>query len=257
MFFAATGTYVFLDSSIPIAIFLGMHLLFNDPSTSPRTELGRIMFGVLYGLGVMILFSLLEQSGTPTHYDKLLAVPILNLMIKGIDTLARSRVLRRFDPAAIGAALTPRRRKLAYIAMWTVVFAIMQVRTGSQVALARAGALFQNGRAEAAIAHYRDLVRNKPEYAAGHHNLGYALLSVGRPADAATPLRRAVELEPDDAEAQNNLGLALLSVGRPAEAVAPLRRVVEIEPDNAEAQNNLALALDQAGRLREAVDEVR
>ena len=40
LYFAATGIYFFYDSYIPIAVFLGMHLLFNDPSTSPRTELG-------------------------------------------------------------------------------------------------------------------------------------------------------------------------------------------------------------------------
>ena len=48
LYFASTGTYYFFDSYIPIAVFLGMHLLFNDPSTSPRTEHGRIMFGVVY-----------------------------------------------------------------------------------------------------------------------------------------------------------------------------------------------------------------
>ena len=40
-YFAVTGVYFFYDSYIPIAVFLGMHLLFTDPSTSPRTELGR------------------------------------------------------------------------------------------------------------------------------------------------------------------------------------------------------------------------
>ena len=45
IYFAVTGVYFFYDSYIPIAVFLGMHLLFNDPSTSPRTELGRIIYG--------------------------------------------------------------------------------------------------------------------------------------------------------------------------------------------------------------------
>ena len=31
------GTYFFVDAFIPAAVFLGMHLLFTDPSTSPRT----------------------------------------------------------------------------------------------------------------------------------------------------------------------------------------------------------------------------
>ena len=40
-----------------------MHLLFNDPSTSPRTELGRIIYGALYGLSTVALYELLGQSG--------------------------------------------------------------------------------------------------------------------------------------------------------------------------------------------------
>ena len=79
---AVTGTQ-FLMPSLPIAVFLGMHLLFNDPSTSPRMELGRIVFGMLYGLGVVALFGLLESAGISTHYDKLLAVPVLNLLDQG------------------------------------------------------------------------------------------------------------------------------------------------------------------------------
>jgi hypothetical protein len=43
VYYAATGIYFFSDSHVPIAVFLGMHLLFTDPATSPRTELGRLM----------------------------------------------------------------------------------------------------------------------------------------------------------------------------------------------------------------------
>ena len=69
-----------------------MHLLFTDPSTSPRTELGRIIFGVLYGLSTVLLYALLGALGLPTFYDKLLQVPILNLF----DQADRSRrALRR------------------------------------------------------------------------------------------------------------------------------------------------------------------
>ncbi len=130
LYFAATGTYFFFDSYIPIAVFLGMHLLFNDPSTSPRTELGRIIFGMLYGLSAVVIFGLFSRAGEPTFYDKLLAVPILNLMIQGIDRAARSSALKRFDPAALWRGLTPRRRNLAYIGVWTLVFAIMSAAEG-------------------------------------------------------------------------------------------------------------------------------
>ncbi|MGB6942162.1 MAG: hypothetical protein WBE37_07205 [Bryobacteraceae bacterium] len=127
---AATGVYFFYDSYIPIAVFLGMHLLFNDPSTSPRTELGRIIYGALYGLSTVLLYRLLGSFGMPTFYDKLLQVPVLNLSVQWIDRLARSRWLRAFDPAAWGKLLPALRRNLAYISIWIVIFAGMSAAQG-------------------------------------------------------------------------------------------------------------------------------
>jgi hypothetical protein len=124
------GTYFFVDAFIPAAVFLGMHLLFTDPSTSPRTELGRIMFGILYGATVLVLFAAFDRYGAPPFYDKLMAVPILNLMIKAIDRLAKSTHLRPIDPSQLGKAMAPRRRHLAYMSIWAVVFLIIFVNDG-------------------------------------------------------------------------------------------------------------------------------
>jgi hypothetical protein len=130
LYFAATGVYFFYDSYIPIAVFLGMHLLFTDPSTSPRTELGRVIFGMLYGLSTVALYVLLGRAGMPTFYDKLLQVPLLNLSITLIDRLARSKTLRALDPAALGRSLVPRHRNLAYMSIWTIVFVVMSAVQG-------------------------------------------------------------------------------------------------------------------------------
>ena len=124
-YYTATGIYFFYDSYIPIAVFLGMHLLFTDPSTSPRTELGRIIFGVLYGLSTVALYQVLGSAGMPTFFDKLLQVPLLNLSVRWLDRVVRSAWLRAIDPAAIGRALLPHRRHLAYMFVWTVVFIAM------------------------------------------------------------------------------------------------------------------------------------
>jgi hypothetical protein len=130
LYFSVTGVYFFYDSYIPLAVFLGMHLLFNDPSTSPQTGLGRIMYGALYGLSTLVLYQLLGSAGMPTFYDKLLQVPFLNLSIQGLDRLARSRVLRAFDPAALGPSLAPHRRQLAIMATWVIVFLGMSASDG-------------------------------------------------------------------------------------------------------------------------------
>jgi hypothetical protein len=129
-YYAVTGTYYFYDSYIPIAVFLGMHLLFTDPSTAPRTELGRMIFGALYGLSTIGLYELLGVAGVPAFYDKLLQVPILNLSINWIDRAVRSGPLRRLDPALIGRALPPRRRNLAYMLVWSAAFAVMSAAQG-------------------------------------------------------------------------------------------------------------------------------
>jgi hypothetical protein len=134
-YYAATGVYFFSDSHVPIAVFLGMHLLFTDPATSPRSELGRIAYGVLYGLTTVLLYSVLIRAGMPGFYDKLLQVPLLNLSVKLLDRLApalrslgeggRAPLLERIDPSAWGRALVPRRRHLAYISVWAVAFVAM------------------------------------------------------------------------------------------------------------------------------------
>ena len=139
-YFAATGTYFFIDSYVPIAVFLGMHLLFTDPSTSPRTELGRVVFGALYGVSVVALYAALASLGLPTFYDKLLQVPLLNLCVRGIDRVVRSsagsgadRVLSAIGLAQAdgprfhsGAVRPPdRRRNLAWVGAWAVVFSSM------------------------------------------------------------------------------------------------------------------------------------
>ena len=125
IYYATTGSYYFVDSHVPIAVFLGMHLLFTDPATSPRTELGRIFYGVLYGLSTVLLYDLLLSANTPGFYDKLLQVPLLNLSVKLIDRLARSPMLDRLDPTAWTRAWVPRRRHLAYISVWVVAFVAM------------------------------------------------------------------------------------------------------------------------------------
>lgn len=93
-----TGVYYFLDSNIPIAVFLGLHLLITDPATSPRSHLGKAIFGSSYGVLVFLLYGLLGHWDTPQFYDKLLCVPLLNLSVPWIDALGRSKRLNQWNP---------------------------------------------------------------------------------------------------------------------------------------------------------------
>jgi hypothetical protein len=73
---------------------------------------------------------MLSRTGLPTFYDKLLQVPVLNLSVRFIDRAAQSKFLRALDPAALGRWMAPRQRHLAYIAIWTMVFAGMNAAGG-------------------------------------------------------------------------------------------------------------------------------
>jgi TPR repeat protein len=114
------GTYPFVDTNIPVAIFLGLHLLVTDPSTSPRTNVGRVIFGGLYGLANFVLYQVFENIGVPEYYDKLLPVPILNLSIQMIDRWAGSGFLGRISRWE--SKFQPRKLNLAYMAGWVALF---------------------------------------------------------------------------------------------------------------------------------------
>jgi hypothetical protein len=124
LYTSLTGVPYFVDSEIPSAVFLGLHLLVTDPSTSPRTPFGRLIFGVLYGCGVFGLFGLLTAMGLPTFYDKLLCVPLLNLLVPSIDRLV-ARVGERPLLAALGLTPPLGRGNLAHMAVWIAFFGLM------------------------------------------------------------------------------------------------------------------------------------
>ncbi len=122
---SVTGVHFFVDASIPIAVFLGLHLLVTDPSTSPRSRLGSAVFGALYGLSVFGLFEFLRQVDVPLFYDKLLFVPVLNLCVPLLDRLGKSRRVESFRLSALLRATRPRRVNYAFMVAWIGLFGWM------------------------------------------------------------------------------------------------------------------------------------
>ena len=117
-----------------------------------------------------------------------------------------------------------------------------------------ANALKMRGRLDEALAHYAEAVRHDPGLADAVSNYGAALREAGR-ADAAIPvLERALALRPDSWAALNNLGMAYHERHRDAEAVRCYRRALEMKPSLREARNNLGNALAALGEEREAIE---
>ena len=112
--------------------------------------------------------------------------------------------------------------------------------------------LFEDGRLEEAVAHYREAIRLHAKYPEAQYGLGLALMELGRPNEAVEPFRVVVGLKPDAERIRNNLGVALFSAGRFDEAIDVFEEVLERNPRMWEAHDNLGRALRQAGRDEEA-----
>jgi hypothetical protein len=116
-----TGVYLFVSTNLPAAAFLGLMLLMTDPSTSPRSNLGRTLFGAGYGLGYVVVFQVLGRLGAPELFAKLFPVPILNLLVQRLDALARTGWTGRLE-ATWRAALRPRAMNGVHMVLWSAVF---------------------------------------------------------------------------------------------------------------------------------------
>lgn len=115
------GVFYFVNTNLAAAVFLGMHLLVTDPATSPRTNGGRLLFGLLYGLGAAALYRLLDDFQVPTFWDKLLPVPLLNLCVPFIDRFMRFGFVGRLN-RAWETALRPSRMNLIHMSIWASLF---------------------------------------------------------------------------------------------------------------------------------------
>lgn len=114
-------------------------------------------------------------------------------------------------------------------------------------------ALMQKGKMDDAIVQYRQTLQLDPNYSDAYINLGNALLQEGKAGDAMAQYLAALKIGPNDAKAHYNLGIVLFQQGKVDEAIAHFERAVQINPDYSDAQNNLGSALAQEGRLDEAI----
>ena len=112
-------------------------------------------------------------------------------------------------------------------------------------------------RGDAALPHYHKALELNPRYLKGYVNLGNLFYGQGHLDKALHYYRRAVEINPHFAEAHNNLGSALVQKRQLPQALAHYRKAVEINPQFASAHKNLGLTLKAAGKLVEARKHLR
>ena len=111
------------------------------------------------------------------------------------------------------------------------------------------------GRADEAIATFREVLRSHPDNVDAMRHLGLAYWREKKKAgDAEAWLRRATTVAPDFAAAWMSLGLVLLDNAKPNDAITAYRRAVELAPNNAAAWAGAGNAHAQAGQQEASVE---
>jgi hypothetical protein len=204
----STGMYHFIDTNIPPAVFLGLHLLVTDPATSPRKNFGKIVFGAGYGAGVFLIYGLLGRMGAPQFYDKLLCVPFLNLTVRFLDrasvALNNWVAQHRLRPLDWVSTRSGQQLNFACMGLWVGLFGFMSItgflggkQPGSDPAFWEKACSAGRKEACGVLAHTLD-VKCQDNSARGCFMLG-ALLADGKeiprdPVGAARTFGRACDL---------------------------------------------------------------
>src|SRR4029079_16705176 len=94
------------------------------------------------------------------------------------------------------------------------------VTTGNHIAHTNLGLeLAQRGDAKAAIEHFNEAIRSKPNFAEAHNALGVSLLHEGRVQEATAEYMQAIAIKPAYAEPHSNLAMILAAQGQVGQGI--------------------------------------
>ncbi|MFC1839555.1 tetratricopeptide repeat protein [Thermodesulfobacteriota bacterium] len=117
--------------------------------------------------------------------------------------------------------------------------------------------LFQDGKEDEAMSHFKKALEINPESEYAHTNIGILLAGEGKLEEAVSQFSRALSIQPYDEQAHFNLGLALSQQGKIDEAIKHYKEALQINPANEKVHNNLAVALTYGGYMPEAIKHFR
>jgi rhomboid protease GluP len=116
---------------------------------------------------------------------------------------------------------------------------------------------FMNSQPGGAMAQLEKIVKQRPDFVAGHLNLAQAYFNQGDYSKAGSELKRVLELEPKNPGARALLGMVYLNQNRPQDARDTFGGLLTQDANNAEAHYGMGLALAAEGNQQEAIGEYK
>jgi len=205
----------------------------------------------------------LVQVGPQAHADRYTYLPQIGLYVAlswGAATLFANWRLPRPVIGSMMAAIIAALGLVSFIqtsywrnseTLWTHALAVTPDNVPAHINLGVI--LFEQGRVDEAIDHYRKALAIQPDWDKALENLGSALLQKGQVNAAITEYQKALKIEPQSAKVHNYLGNALLQAGRVDEAMENYRQAIQANPTQPDGYYNLGRALEQSGNLKDAI----
>jgi protein O-mannosyl-transferase len=214
-------------------------------------------------LGFIMLYTF-RYTFVADHYQYLACIGLIALSSAGVITLAdafkngRTLVLSvALSVVALLATLTWRQAAM-YGNIETLWRKTLARNPDCWMAHNNLGiVLFQKGKLDEAIAHYRTTLQMEPKFWDADYNLGSALLGKGQVDDAIFYCEKAVAMQPNDPDAQVALANALFQKKQIDDAIVHYQKAVALRPDYFFARYGLGHALLEKGKLDAAIEHCR
>jgi len=227
----------------------------------------------LFGLGFLFLFLAPFLGFVPASYmrlswvmDHLLYLPILGaigLITAGCSGIEK-QLPRSLRPIGIGIvalfvflmAWESHSYAAAFEseeALWTYM---LKEAPDSALAHENLGDIDVNsGRYSEALKHFYSALKSDPNPSEIHVNIGVTLAKAGQVQAAIQQFEMAIQEDPKNVSAYSDWGAALLNLKQYSEAIDKCKTAVSLQPNSEYDHLNMAVALRKLGRLDEAVRE--
>lgn len=220
--------------------------------------------GWLWYIGTLVPVIGLVQAGLwPAIADRFTYVPFIGLFFVvawGVPDLVVHWKYKEIKLAAIAAALFVILAATTYLQVgyWknsiTLFEHAIDATYNNHIAQHKLGeALKLQSKTVAAVKHYSEALRIKPDFFPSYLNVGIILRDEGKLNVAMDYFSKALSLKPHRAEPHFELGITLEKQGDFDAAIRHYREALRIKPDYAKAHNNLGAILARLKKDKEAV----
>jgi membrane associated rhomboid family serine protease/Flp pilus assembly protein TadD len=241
----ASGAIFGLAGALAASFYLGE---FSIPRFALQGTLRSLAFfigfNVLFGIGYNVFFGgNMGGIDNACHVGGLISGAILGALV--------ARLAPQPDAPARRVSV------LAVVALVVLAcgFGVREWR-GRPMRMAMALSALQKDGADS-TAQLRELVRQEPNSAEAHSQLGQVYYSRHQFSDAATEFKRVLELRPESVGAQFNLGMSYFEDKRADDAKSTFTQMIQRNAKSPGGHYGMGLVLANQGQYKAAIDEFK